>query len=284
MPGQAAFINQLEKQKAEFLKSNKQEKLPVSSLKSDLKWRGQEKEDSIGSDIVSVVREILKNMFEEIPIGKSYTAPTYEARQSVPPLVKMTHVHAYSLREPTLVLRRVDEAVEKGLLRKIAVNNVDEGVLLMEADKFYSLLDEAIGASKSKDQETLKEYKTLLLANPGRVEFDFDELSNPTVLIMAGFLTMNPQEAQRYNVSVPNVGAFIKLGSSARLWFTSMLKKQSYHEMLEEQMEKKWVNNSNRWKGFKGVSFEWVLKDLYGGYHCECFSTPVGRGWKLTGK
>ncbi|CAG77895.1 YALI0F06622p [Yarrowia lipolytica CLIB122] len=285
MPGQAAFINQLEKQKADYLKANQQEKLPVTSLKSDLKWKNQEKQDSLGDDIVQVVREILDNMYEEIPIGKAYTAPTYEARQNVPPLVKMTHVHAYSLREPTLVLRRVNDAVEAGLLRKVAVNNVDEGVLLMEADKFYKLLDQSIQECKVANQKkALEEFKILLLSHPSRVEFGFDELPNASTLVKSGFLTMNPQEAQMYNVCVPNVGVFLKLGASARTWFINMLKKQSYQEMLEEQMEKKWSANSNRWKGFKGVSFEWILKDLYGGYHCECFSTPVGRGWKLTGK
>lgn len=284
MPGQAAFINQLEKQKADALKANKQDKLPVTSLKSDIKWRDQHKQDTLGDDIVGVVRAILDNMYEEIPIGKAYTAPTFEARQKVPPLVKMAHVHAYALREPTLVLRRVDDAVEAGLLRKVAVNNVDEGVLLMEADKFYELLDEAIENASSKDKEGLVAFKELLETNPSRIEFNFDELTAPSVLVKSGFLTMNPQEAQMYNVCVPNVGVFLKLGSSARTWFVNMLKKQSYNEMLEEQMDKKWQANSNRWKGFKGVSFEWILKDLYGGYHCECFSTPVGRGWKLTGK
>lgn len=140
--------------------------------------------------------------------------------------------------------------------------------------------------------EFIKENPTALFLNGD--DFDKEEL---TLIVKYGFATLtsnhlNEIESHHYSISFPNCGTFLKLINSGRAWVVKLLNKRKYKESLEADMFLKWegVNfngdskMANFRKPFYGYDLHWILADAYGAGVIEAFNTPVGIGWKLTGK
>ncbi|OBT76652.1 hypothetical protein VF21_05310 [Pseudogymnoascus sp. 05NY08] len=109
-----------------------------------------------------------------------------------------------------------------------------------------------------------------------------------------------------YSVSVPNVGAYLKLLTSARTHLVGgILGKTRFREMTEEGLRERWeggVEGTGRgaeakrergefgvargrtrwWRGFWGVEFGWVVEEGVGAGMVEVFETgSVGRGVRV---
>ena len=118
-----------------------------------------------------------------------------------------------------------------------------------------------------------------------------------TYLINSGFVTLASNhlieiETNVYSISYPGCGAYLKLVNSGRSWLVKVLGKNKHKELLEDQIISKWegVNATGESKmnnfrsPFYGYDLNWVLADALGAGVVEVFNTPVGRGWRLTGK
>ncbi|OBT98832.1 hypothetical protein VE01_03345 [Pseudogymnoascus verrucosus] len=108
-----------------------------------------------------------------------------------------------------------------------------------------------------------------------------------------------------YSVSVPNVGAYLKLLTSARTHLVGVLGKTRFREMTEEGLRERWeggVEGAGRgsearrdrgefgvargrtrwWRVFWGVEFGWVVRECVGAGMVEVFETgSVGRGVRV---
>lgn len=239
------------------------------------------------------------------------------------PLVLVTVAQLYLIyqqRGNTYVDKSIELLVRKGLIRKFIITNAAPVVLkslqkyqngkitygfenveiVTKADVYSGLISEQIEkCTLDEHRSCLETFQKFVLENPAALfvdggMFSKDELS---YLLNLGFVTltlnhMNEIESHQYAVSYPNCGVFLKLINSGRAWLVKTLSKNSHHEMLEEQLYPKWegvtasgdskMNNFR--KPFYGYDLSWILADALGSGAVEVFNTPVGRGWKLTGK
>ncbi|KAH6866966.1 serine-threonine protein kinase 19-domain-containing protein [Alternaria rosae] len=111
-----------------------------------------------------------------------------------------------------------------------------------------------------------------------------------------------PSVAARYNLSLPNMGAHIKLLVDARNHLLTLLRKTKHREMPFDVLRERWDGNvaahdikaerkklrgefagvlpgrTKKWKTFYGMRFEWVLEECLGAGLVELFETgSVGR-------
>lgn len=186
--------------------------------------------------------------------------------------------------------------------------------IVTSSDKYSGLLTEAIDKvseelNKTIDKvviqgvqlklDSLKKFKEYIEKNPAGLYIDNENFTkdNFSVLLSFGFLTLtsnhlNEIESHQYAISYPNCGIFLKLINAGRVWLVKLLSKKKYKEILEDALYDKWegitlsgeskMNNFR--KPFYGYDLYWILGDCLGGGIVEVFNTPVGRGWKLTGK
>lgn len=159
---------------------------------------------------------------------------------------------------------------------------------------------EAETIRKQTQLDSLTKYHHFVVSNPTALyinnddKFTKDELSN---LLSVGLVTLtsnhlNEIESHQYSISYPACGTFLKLINAGRVWLVKLLSKASYKESLEEQLFNKWesfnLNGDSKMNNFRkpfyGYDLNWVLADALGAGVIEVFNTPVGRGWRLTGK
>lgn len=176
----------------------------------------------------------------------------------------------------------------RDVLEQELQNNQLPGVLQNKKKSLISSLDRLL--------RYLKEYPTALyisncVDNGG---FTDEEITH---LVNTGFVTLASNhlielEANIYSISYPGCGTYLKLVNSGRSWLVKVLGKNKHKELLEDQIISKWegVNASGESKmnnfrsPFFGYDLNWVLADALGAGVVEVFNTPVGRGWRLTGK
>lgn len=111
--------------------------------------------------------------------------------------------------------------------------------------------------------------------------------------------------AQLY-FSLPNMGSYLRLVSSARKSLMSLLAKSRYKEAPLDLLRERWnggiatddppsrarqargefagvlPGNTRKWKYFYGINFEWVLRECLGSGLVELFETgSVGKGVRV---
>ena len=176
----------------------------------------------------------------------------------------------------------------RDLLEEKLKNNQLSGALRSKKHSSISSLD--------KFMKYFKEHPTALYISYSADNggFTAEEI---TYLINSGFVTLASNhlieiETNVYSISYPGCGAYLKLVNSGRSWLVKVLGKNKHKELLEDQIISKWegVNATGESKmnnfrsPFYGYDLNWVLADALGAGVVEVFNTPVGRGWRLTGK
>lgn len=213
----------------------------------------------------------------------------------------------------TYVDQSLEMCVRDGLVKKFIISNALPVVLttgkggiyskvtyghenmevVVKTEHYLALIDEM---TKSLDEQTtlaLQELRKFVKMNPealtvGAADLDPDML---TALVKTGFVTLtsnhhNEISVHQYALAYPRCGTFLKMINSGRAWLVRTLGKPKYKELLEEQLFDKWEgkNKANFRKPFYGYDLMWILADALGAGVAEVFKTPVGRGWRLTGK
>lgn len=146
--------------------------------------------------------------------------------------------------------------------------------------------------SLRKFQQYVAQHRNELFVGPNEL-LSAKDLS---ILVPLGYVTLtsnhhNEIESHQYSISYPNCGTFLKLINAGRSWLVKTLSKNTFKESLELSLHDKWEGVTqttskltNFRKPFYGYDFYWILADALGAGVVEVFNTPVGRGWKLTGK
>lgn len=290
LPEDRAYIKSLEENKQLRTALSQQKQIQLQDMgPAKLEWHDLVFDTGGGSDsLIVAMRYILEKQWSaEIPY-KSVKMRTsiQHVRDSVPPVVGVSHLTAIFPNNATFLERKVARLCEQGILRKLTVSLTSVGDLVIESENYYDIIDKIGAASEgiTDAEKTLKQFKSILVDNPSAISLSTESLDgcNTTFLIQAGLLTFGRDKS--YGISVPNLGMWVRLLVESRKWLLNTLGKLKWKEMLASQLESSFVSNKAYWKDFKGLAMEWVQFDGYGGGWIEPFSTPVGIGWKLTGK
>ncbi|CAN6674371.1 hypothetical protein TRVA0_052S00716 [Trichomonascus vanleenenianus] len=290
LPSTKASKKHAEEQKKvrEDKSKQKQEKLQVVPGPIHLDWELDPTEG-----LLRAIDIVLESMWDDIPekgLGYDLKCELHSFRKGLPPLVMGTHLHAIFLNDSTYVEREMRRRCRAHKIRRLLVNVVEGGEMIIRAQDYYNILDEHASRTAGAVNQAYQEFKALLKEQPEAVSispYDLEAFpsleANRSVVLNAGFLTLQPG-SDTLNISVPNIGVYLRLVTSSRKWVTRGLSKMAWKEILESQLNDRWESQKSYWREFKGARLQWVLTDCYGGGWCEPFNTPVGRGWKVTGK
>lgn len=221
----------------------------------------------------------------------------------------------------TFVDKQIELAIRNNQIRKFVISNASpiiqtvhnkpskdkitfgfENVEIITNDHQYiATIDRLIDKLELSNQSTqvLLKFKEYIKTNPTTLFLTANDMlteNDLSSLVNFGYLTltsnyMNEIEHQ-YALAFPNCGTYLKLINSGRSWLVKTLSKSKFKELLEEDLINRWEGNdingnsklTNFRKPFYGFNLQWILADALGAGIIEVFNTPVGRGWKLTGK
>lgn len=248
-------------------------------------------------------------VFELRGLSMAVKADIIKFRAQLPQgLVTMNQLYSIFQQEGnTFVDKSIELAVRQRKVRKFIISNASPIILNInkpDANKMAYGFENVEVVVKTEaycqfidryNQRVVKKFKTFVLDHPPQLYmttkdgFSSDEMSE---LVSLGLLTLtsnhlNQIDNKQYTLAYPNCGVYLRLVNCGRSWITKTLAKSKYKELLEDQIFKKWQGDEKRTnfrKPFYGYDLNWILADCLGSGIIEVFNTPVGRGWKLTGK
>lgn len=213
----------------------------------------------------------------------------------------------------TYVDRSLEMCTREGLVKKFVITNALPVILrgenhgfnpkvtygyentevVVRTEQYLKLIDEVQAEAGSEEIEALEKFKEYVQDNPESLVVTNEEFSTPelSALVKYGFLTLtsnhhNEIDVHQYSISFPKCGTFLKIINAGRTWLVRTLGRARHNEFLEDVLFDKWEGRSlaNLRKPFYGYDLLWILADARGAGVVEAFNTPVGRGWRLTGK
>ena len=120
---------------------------------------------------------------------------------------------------------------------------------------------------------------------------------------VAGYASRSSTEGGDFNISVPNIGSYLKLLKASRSRLISLLSRSKFRQAPESVLQERWnggihgddtassakivrgefagilPGRTTKWKQLYGVTFEWALEECVGAGMVEVFNTrSVGRG------
>ncbi|CAI5758097.1 unnamed protein product [Candida verbasci] len=242
-------------------------------------------------------------------------------RKKFPSLVVITTLYSiFNGLGNTFVDKLIELNIRQGKVKKLIISNASPIInrslnqyqsgkisygyenmeVLVKSDEYYELLSEMIVISNDKDvKDIIDKYMVYMTRHYTDMYLRMEEFNDEEikVLINKGLVTLTSNHLSEietlYRVSYPGCGVFLKLINEGRAWITKTLTKQKDKQLLETDIWNKWqgyntltgdskLNNFR--KPFYGYDLNWILSDCLGSGIVEGFNTPVGRGWKLTGK
>lgn len=241
--------------------------------------------------------DILKYRLQQLPTGGVLTInqlySMFDARgntfvdRSLEMCIREGQVHKFVISNALPVILRTGNTMSNKVT--YGYENIE---VVVRTDHYLSLVDEALLSSEEDTKSALDRFKLFVLRLPASLyvtsdDFGAHELS---CLVQTGFITLtsnhhNEIDVHQYSISYPRCGAFLKMINAGRTWLVKTLGRSTYKEYLEEVLFEKWGKKmANFRKPFYGYDLMWVLADTLGAGVVEAFNTPVGRGWRLTGK
>lgn len=180
----------------------------------------------------------------------------------------------------------------------------NQSIKLKQQKILTELEDPALSSSekqmKQLQLQSLDKFYQFIQENPTKLfvqvneNLTFEHLSQ---LLTFGYVTLTSNhlqeiESHQYSISYPGCGSFLKLINHGRVWLVKYLTKAKNQQILESKIFDNWegVNLQGQSKmnnfrtPFYGYDLNWILADSLGAGIVDVFNTPVGRGWKLTGK
>lgn len=216
-------------------------------------------------------------------------------------------------RGNTFVDRSLEMCIREGLVKKFVITNALPVILrgenfgfnpkvtygyentevVVKSDQYLALIDEDMAPAEEGDHEALSKFRKYIETSPESLFVTNEDFTAPelSLLVKLGFLTLtsnhhNEIDVHQFSISFPKCGTFLKIINAGRTWLVRTLGKSKYNEFLEDVLFDKWEGKSlaNFRKPFYGYDLLWILADARGAGVVEAFNTPVGRGWRLTGK
>ncbi|EGV64875.1 hypothetical protein CANTEDRAFT_130046 [Yamadazyma tenuis ATCC 10573] len=284
---------------------------------STINTRYSSKEDVISKSMEHLV-------FQLKGLAMSTKAEIMKYRTTHIPQGLVTTNQLYSIFDKegnTFVDRNIELSIRKGQIRKFVITNAapiiqtsndqarngkitygyENVEVLVKTGVFYSKIQETLSKLTDSFQiKVLQKFEKFTKENPTTLFISTEDSfleSELTTLVELGFITLtsnhkNEIESQQYALSFPNCGTYLKLVNNGRSWLVKTLNKCKFHELLESELFNRWegidLNDNSKMSNFRkpfyGFDLNWILADALGAGIIEVFNTPVGRGWKLTGK
>ena len=329
-------------------------------------------------DVLKTIQYVRCHMFDGVPEGGGFNSTRISEilnfRNSLPPSVTVTHVHAM-LPSPTSTEREISELTKAGTVRRLVipgrgVGGSNAGCGLALAQDIVNLVRDAkevdtdLANKFVKDMENFPSARNLhggsyteveisslmragFLTSPSAMNAASDLFSRPndqyvgnmtsisnvsrsasgslaavggeTAIYDAGghaglrrsssqFETSKEQTvaATELQLSLPGMGPYLRLLTSARSHLISLIAKSRFREMPLYLLKERWEGGisandpaakakkyrgefagvlparTRKWKQFNGLSFEWVLAECLGAGLVELFETgTVGRAARI---
>lgn len=273
-------------------------------------------------DITNKSMEQMVFQLKGLGMGVKAEIMKYRMNQLSQGLVTTNQLYSVFEQEGhTFVDRNIELAIRKGQIKKFVItnaspiiltshNNIQNGKItygyenvevIVKGSSYLEVMNQTLKKLNDQNQlQVLRKFQEFVIENPTMLfmtnedGFTDRELS---ILVDLGFVTltsnhMNEIECLQYAIAFPNCGTFLKLINNGRSWVVKTLSKHKFKEMLEPDLFDRWEGNdingdskmTNFRKPFYGFDLNWILADALGSGIIEVFNTPVGRGWKLTGK
>ncbi|GEQ70217.1 hypothetical protein JCM33374_g3893 [Metschnikowia sp. JCM 33374] len=181
----------------------------------------------------------------------------------------------------------------KGGINSQVTYGYENAEVVVKTEKYLCEISSSISSSDPESASAMSKFKDYIQKNPTSLFVTNKDFSTPelTQLVNTGFLTLTSNhhfeiDIHQYSIAYPRCGTFLKMINSGRSWLVKTLSKTTYKEILEKQLFEKWEGKTmnNFRKPFYGYDLLWILADTKGAGLVEAFNTPVGRGWRLTGK
>lgn len=317
LPSQQTRVNELTPRDG----GPKTQALEIVNYDVDFDYQLSRKDDVLVA--ISAITEHLWCNDGDIPL-KGLSTPVrdeiMEFRRQLPADI-ITVNQLYTLFEGegrTFVDKLLELGVREGTVRKFVISNASPVILnntkfqkvsygyenievICRAESYIRMIQSRIETitttTNNSSNESHKKALSLLLSfiveRPSALFISTEELSKEDldVLIQYGFVTLSSNHLNEienlYAISYPNCGTFLKLVKNGRMWVVKTLNGCRYKEAIEDLLVSKWEGGpkmTNMRKPYYGYDLDWVLADALGAGIVEVFNTPVGRGWKLTGK
>lgn len=213
----------------------------------------------------------------------------------------------------TFVDRSLEMCIRDGLVKKFIITNALPVILrtgkggqkskvtygyenmevVVKIQHYLALIEEMAETADEDTAIALREFGKFVSKHPEALSICTTDISaeHLSALVNTGVVTLtsnhhNEINVHQYSLAYPRCGTFLKMINSGRSWLVKTLSKTKFKELLEEQLFEKWEgkNKANFRKPFYGYDLMWILADALGAGVAEVFKTPVGRGWRLTGK
>ncbi|KAG7192783.1 uncharacterized protein KQ657_001566 [Scheffersomyces spartinae] len=279
LPSQQTRVNELTPRDG----GPKTQALEIVNYDVDFDYQLSRKDDVLVA--ISAITEHLWFNDGDIPL-KGLSTPVrdeiMEFRRQLPADI-ITVNQLYTLFEGegrTFVDKLLELGVREGTVRKFVISNASP--VILNNTKFQKV---SYGYENIEVICRAESYIPLFISTEELSKEDLD------VLIQYGFVTLSSNHLNEienlYAISYPNCGTFLKLVKNGRMWVVKTLNGCRYKEAIEDLLVSKWEGGpkmTNMRKPYYGYDLDWVLADALGAGIVEVFNTPVGRGWKLTGK
>lgn len=232
------------------------------------------------------------------------------------PLAAMVTVNQLYLffedRGNTYVDRALELCLRDGLVRKFVITNALPVIQRTQLSPFQNLVSygyenvelvvrlllylaeiDRCAREDPSAAATLEKFRAHVEAHPAHLDVTSADFLEPerAVLVKKGFITLTSNhnheiDIHHFAITYPRCGTFLKIITAGRGWVVKTLNKAPFKESLQELLFERWEGKAlaNFRKPFYGYDLLLVLADAKGAGVVEAFSTPVGRGWRLTGK
>ncbi|KAG7752423.1 hypothetical protein KL911_003705 [Ogataea haglerorum] len=230
---------------------------------------------------IEFVMKIKFDFLSKAKLSSRTKAKLSALRSSYPNVVALNQLYAILPNLETFVDSRVEKLAIMGRLKLISHPQENIRYIILTED-LRRLIEQ-----HTKSDQISSRFMSLLQDYPNVVAIPAPLLSrsglNPRILIDSGFLTFSPIN-DWFTLTLPNLGPFWRLVKGSNMAIYKIIKTTKFEQILEDDLRMKYEANQSNFVKHNGLNMIWSLSLMTGRGIVECFNSPTGRVYKLTGK
>ncbi|KAG7823928.1 hypothetical protein KL909_002665 [Ogataea angusta] len=250
-------------------------------LESNLEDDDDDRNMEILMGCIKFVIRIKFDFLSKSKLSSKTKAKLSALRSSYPNVVALNQLYTVLPNMETFVDSRVEKLAIMGRLKLISHPQENVRYIILTED-----LKELIEQHTKSDQISSR-FMSLLHNYPNVEGIPATLLSrhglNPRPLIDSGFLTFSSMN-EWFTLTLPNLGPFWRLVKGSNMAIYKIIKTTKFEQILEDDLRMKYEANQSNFVKYNGLNMIWSLSVMTGRGIVECFNSPTGRVYKLTGK
>ncbi|ODV93641.1 hypothetical protein PACTADRAFT_82152 [Pachysolen tannophilus NRRL Y-2460] len=273
---------------------------------SDINGSGKNSKDPILKAIDMILESRFDNDFpiEKGGITRKSSESIISKRMSFSKVIVKNQLYSVFVNNTTFVDQHIENLIREGELKKLLMNHIEfsDNIIIKLID-YIAVIDDKISflhknenSISSSQQEiniiikSLENFKKYLCDNKlfsiitrnDLHSYDIDD----SILMKLGFLTnLNKTDFDDLHISLPNLGNYLRLlKETMRFTYKTISTNNRFNELLESKLAERYNQIKVKWYLYCGLNLKFILSNCVGLGIIEGFNTPVGRGWKLSGK